>query len=132
MTPSPAAPALAAPAPALTGALADVLLVTGLGLAAAAATAVVLTRDPVRQAIVFSGHGLVLGLLFVILQPPDVALSQIGVGAVVVPLIVVLALHATRRHRTPTESDTESDGDTNGSSGGGGEPGARRADGGRR
>ncbi|WP_233618044.1 Na(+)/H(+) antiporter subunit B [Actinomadura sp. WAC 06369] len=122
------------PAPALTGALADVLLVTGFGLAAAAATAVVLTRDPVRQAIVFSGHGLVLGLLFVILQAPDVAMSQIGVGAVVVPLIVVLALHATRRHRPATDGDpdTESTESTDGTGGGAGEPGGRRADGGPR
>ncbi|QXJ26253.1 DUF4040 domain-containing protein [Actinomadura graeca] len=63
------------------------------------ATAVVLTRDPTRQAIVLSGYGLTLGLLFLILQAPDVAMSQIGVGTVVVPLVVILALHATRRYR---------------------------------
>nr|WP_185033923.1 DUF4040 domain-containing protein [Actinomadura coerulea] len=68
------------------------------------ATAVVLTRDPVRQAIVLSGYGMVLGLLFLILQAPDVAMSQIGVGTVLVPLLVVLALHATRRYR-----DTDKD-----------------------
>ncbi|MBE1536351.1 hydrogenase subunit MbhD domain-containing protein [Actinomadura algeriensis] len=101
-----------ASASALSGTLADVLPAIGLGLAAFTATAVVLTREPVRQAIVFSGHGLVLGLLFLILQAPDVALSQIGVGVVVVPLIVVLALHATRRYRT-TGDDT-GDRDTTG------------------
>ncbi|WP_242613979.1 hydrogenase subunit MbhD domain-containing protein [Actinomadura roseirufa] len=88
---------------ALSGPLADVLIGTGLALAALMATAVVLTRDPARQAIVLSGYGLVLGLLFLILQAPDVAMSQIGVGTVVVPLIVVLALHATRRHRDAPE-----------------------------
>ncbi|OLT20897.1 hypothetical protein BJF79_47030 [Actinomadura sp. CNU-125] len=102
-----------AAASALSGVLADVLLITGLGLAAFTATAVVLTRAPVRQAIVFSGHGLVLALLFLILQAPDVALSQIGVGAVVVPLIVVLTLHATRRYRTAGD-DTGAHGDTGG------------------
>jgi uncharacterized MnhB-related membrane protein len=65
----------------------------------------VLTRAPVRQAIVLSGYGLVLGLLFLVLQAPDVAMSQIGVGTVLLPLIVVLALHATRRHRRGEEDE---------------------------
>jgi uncharacterized MnhB-related membrane protein len=82
-----------------SGPLADALIVTALMMAAFMATAVVLTRDPTRQAIVLSGYGMVLGVLFLVLQAPDVAMSQIGVGTVVVPLIVVLALHATRRHR---------------------------------
>ncbi|TDD96736.1 DUF4040 domain-containing protein [Actinomadura rubrisoli] len=86
------------------------------------ATAVVLTRDPARQAIVLSGYGLTLGLLFLILQAPDVAMSQIGVGTVVVPLIVILALHATRHHRDNTGEDEGEDG----KAGGGGPDGARR------
>ncbi|MFB4303939.1 Na(+)/H(+) antiporter subunit B [Actinomadura sp. NTSP31] len=82
-----------------SGPLADALIATALMMAAFMATAVVLTRNPARQAIVLSGYGMVLGVLFLVLQAPDVAMSQIGVGTVVVPLIVVLALHATRRHR---------------------------------
>ncbi|NVI92422.1 hydrogenase subunit MbhD domain-containing protein [Actinomadura sp. BRA 177] len=39
-----------------------------------------LTRRTVRQAIVLSGYGMVLGLLFLILQAPAVAMSQLGVG----------------------------------------------------
>nr|WP_190856759.1 DUF4040 domain-containing protein [Actinomadura sp. RB99] len=83
------------------------------------ATAVVLTRNPARQAIVLSGYGMVLGVLFLILQAPDVAMSQIGVGTVVVPLIVVLALHATRRHREGGDTGEEDrrpdrDGDADG------------------
>ncbi|MBO2460915.1 DUF4040 domain-containing protein [Actinomadura sp. LCR2-06] len=79
------------------------------------ATAVVLTRNPARQAIVLSGYGMVLGVLFLVLQAPDVAMSQIGVGTVVVPLIVVLALHATRRYRKggdTGEDDHRPDDDT--------------------
>jgi uncharacterized MnhB-related membrane protein len=86
-------------ADALSGPLADALIAAALALTAAMATAVVLTRDPVRQAIVLSGYGATLGLLFLILQAPDVAMSQLGVGTVLLPLIVVLALHAARRHR---------------------------------
>ncbi|TYB41316.1 hydrogenase subunit MbhD domain-containing protein [Actinomadura chibensis] len=84
---------------ALSGPLAGVLIGVALALVVAMATAVVLTRDPARQAIVLSGYGLVLGLLFLVLQAPDVAMSQLAVGTVLVPLIVVLALHAARRHR---------------------------------
>lgn len=59
---------------------------------AAVATAVALTRDPLRQAMVASLYGLVLGVLFFAFQAPDVALSQTAVGAVALPLMVLLAL----------------------------------------
>ncbi|GAA2171110.1 Na(+)/H(+) antiporter subunit B [Actinomadura napierensis] len=104
-----------------SGPLADALIVTALMMAAFMATAVVLTRDPARQAIVLSGYGMVLGVLFLVLQAPDVAMSQIGVGTVVVPLIVVLALHATRRHRKggdTGEDDRHPDNDTTGTTAG--------------
>lgn len=79
--------------------MADLLVVAALGVVAAMATAVVLTRDPVRQAIVLSAYGICLGVLFLVLQAPDVAMSQIGVGTVIVPLIVVLALRAAGGRR---------------------------------
>ena len=65
-------------------------------LVAAAGTAVVLTRNPRDQAIVASFYGLVLGVMFLVLQAPDVALSQITVGAVALPLMIVLALAKVR------------------------------------
>ncbi len=88
--------------------MADALVLASLLLTAFMATAVVLTRDPARQAIVLSGYGLVLAVLFVVLQAPDVAMSQAAVGTVVVPLMVILAIHAIRRHHTsePDEDDT--------------------------
>lgn len=55
-------------------------------------TAVVLTRKPARQAIMLSVYGVLLGILFLSLSAPDVALSQIGVGTAVVPLVVMLAV----------------------------------------
>jgi uncharacterized MnhB-related membrane protein len=61
-------------------------------LVAAVATTVALTRDPLRQAMVASIYGLVLGVLFFAFQAPDVALSQTVVGAVALPLMVLLAL----------------------------------------
>ena len=56
------------------------------------ATAVVLARDPLRQAMLASIYGLVLGVLFFLFQATDVALSQTVVGAVALPLMVLLAL----------------------------------------
>ena len=61
-------------------------------LVAAVATTVALTRDPLRQAMIASIYGLVLGVLFFTFQAPDVALSQTVVGAVALPLMVLLAL----------------------------------------
>jgi uncharacterized MnhB-related membrane protein len=65
-------------------------------LVAAGGTAVVLTRDPLNQAIVASFYGLILGIMFLVFQAPDVALSQIAVGAVALPLMIVLALAKVR------------------------------------
>jgi uncharacterized MnhB-related membrane protein len=47
---------------------------------AAAATGVVFARDVARQAVVFGLFGFSLVLLFVVLQAPDVALSEFAVG----------------------------------------------------
>jgi uncharacterized MnhB-related membrane protein len=68
------------------------LQLTVVVLAGLAATATVLTRDLVRLALVSSAYGLVLVVLFVVLQAPDVALSQLVVGAVASPLIVLVAV----------------------------------------
>lgn len=59
---------------------------------ALAGTAVVVTRDPARQALVASVFGLSLAVLFLAFQAPDVALSQIVVGAVALPAMIMLAL----------------------------------------
>jgi energy-converting hydrogenase B subunit D len=65
---------------------------TALVLVAVTGTAVVLTREPLRQSIVLSFYGLLLGILFFLYQAPDVALSQITVGSVGVPLMLLLAI----------------------------------------
>jgi energy-converting hydrogenase B subunit D len=67
-----------------------------LTMIAAAGLGVVLTRDPLRQAIVVSFFGMLLGILFFVLQAPDVALSEIVVGAVASPLMILLALAKVR------------------------------------
>ncbi|MGN6663053.1 MAG: Na(+)/H(+) antiporter subunit B [Solirubrobacterales bacterium] len=68
------------------------LQVGALALVAVGAPMVVLVRDPLRQALCFGVFGTALAILFFVFQAPDVALSQIVVSAVGLPVIVVLAL----------------------------------------
>jgi energy-converting hydrogenase B subunit D len=75
-----------------------------LVLVAVAGGLVALARDPLRQAILASIFGLVLALLFFAVQAPDVALSQIVVGGVAMPTMILLALAEVRAH------DDEGDG----------------------
>ena len=74
----------------------NALQLAALVLVALAGTSVVAARDPLRQAMVASIYGLVLGILFFVFQAPDVGLSQTVVGAVALPLMILLALAKVR------------------------------------
>jgi uncharacterized MnhB-related membrane protein len=74
------------------------LQLVGLLLVAATGTAVALTRDPLRQAAASGVFGLALAALLMLLQAPDVALSQIGIGGVALPAMILLALAKIREH----------------------------------
>lgn len=76
-------------------------LVIGLALTLVllAGASVVLTAEPSRQAVTLSVFGLSLSVLFMVLQAPDVALSQLAVGTAVVPLMVMLAVSKIRGGR---------------------------------
>jgi energy-converting hydrogenase B subunit D len=73
------------------------LQTVALLLVALGAWAVVMARDPVRQAVVSSLYGLTLGILFFAFQAPDVALSNIVIGAVILPTLILLAIAKTRQ-----------------------------------
>jgi len=73
------------------------LQVTILVLVAAGATAVVLTRDQIRQVVSVSIYGLLLAVLFMAFQAPDVTLSELTVGAVALPLLLLLTLAKVRK-----------------------------------
>jgi energy-converting hydrogenase B subunit D len=74
----------------------NVLLAVALVLVGVVGFFVVAIRDPVRQAVVVSLFGILLGILFFALQAPDVALSEVVVGAVALPLMILLALAKIR------------------------------------
>lgn len=69
------------------------------------AAVVVFTMRPARQAVTLSVYGLLLTLLFVAVQAPDVALSQLAVGTAVVPLMVMLAVRKIEAHRRSGRDD---------------------------
>jgi uncharacterized MnhB-related membrane protein len=73
-------------------------------LTAVAGTSVVLTRTPRRQVMAIAANGLVLALLFMALQAPDVAFSELAVGTVATPLLFLVALASMRMDRSPDES----------------------------
>jgi uncharacterized MnhB-related membrane protein len=86
--------------------IAGTLIIVLLLATAATGTAVVLTRDPTQQAVVLSAYGLVLAVLMVALQAPDVALAQVGVGTAIVPLLVVLTVSKVD-HELSGDADEE-------------------------
>ncbi|HWM38344.1 MAG TPA: DUF4040 domain-containing protein [Streptomyces sp.] len=92
----------------------DVLIAVALFLVAATATAAVLNREPLRQALVLSFLGLALTLLFTFVQAPDVALSQLAVGSAVTPLMIVLTVGKVRRGSTSREHSIDDDDDDGG------------------
>ena len=75
----------------------DALQVTLLVLVAAGATAVVLIRAPVRQVLMLSTYGVLLAVLFLAFQAPDVTLSELTVGAVLLPAVLLLTLAKVRK-----------------------------------
>jgi uncharacterized MnhB-related membrane protein len=87
------------------------LVAVALTVVALAGTAVVLSDEPQRQAVTLSIFGTTLVVLFVVLQAPDVALSELGVGTAVVPLMVMLSIRTMRKDRAQhDEHDGEQDG----------------------
>ena len=76
-------------------------------LVAVSGAGVVLTRDPLEQAVAVSFYGLILALMFFLHQAPDVALSQIVVGAVALPLMILLALAKVHQQQEDREREDQ-------------------------
>ncbi len=68
---------------------------------------VVVARDPVRQTLLASLLSLLLAVLFFAVQAPDVALSELVIGSVAVPLMVLLAIAKIREQRARDEETHE-------------------------
>jgi energy-converting hydrogenase B subunit D len=85
----------------------SVVQVVALGLVAVGGTAVVASTDPLRQTFQLGIYGLSLTMLFFVFQAPDVALSEIVVSTIGLPVMILLALRKIREHDRAREEDRE-------------------------
>ncbi len=88
---------------------------TGLQVAALAGvalggTGVVIARDPLSQTLVIGIYGLTLTVLFFVFAAPDVALSEIVVSTVGLPVMILLALRKIREQERDRQDGQEEGG----------------------
>jgi energy-converting hydrogenase B subunit D len=67
------------------------------------------TRNTTEQVIALGFYGLVTALMFFFFQAPDVALSQITIGAVALPLMVMLAISRMKARDSARENSSSED-----------------------
>ena len=85
-----------------------VLQIAALAAVAIGGGAVVLASDPLKQTIVLGVYGMALSVLFFVFQDPDVALSEIVISTVGLPVMILLALrkvHESEREREQEEAE---------------------------
>jgi uncharacterized MnhB-related membrane protein len=82
-----------------------VLQAAALTVVAVGGLAVVCAVEPLRQTILLGVYGLGLTMLFFVFQAPDVALSEIVVSTVGLPLMVLLTLRKLREQRRERERE---------------------------
>lgn len=84
-----------------------VLQLAALAFVALGGTAVALAGDPLRQAILLGLFGFALAVLFLVFQAPDVALSEIVVSTVGLPVMILLALRKVRDQQRDRDRETK-------------------------
>ncbi len=85
----------------------SLLIAALLLLAAASGTGVALSRTPRRQVMAMAVNGLVLSLLFMALQAPDVAFAELAVGTAAVPLLFLAVLASVKMDRSAHRPEDE-------------------------
>jgi energy-converting hydrogenase B subunit D len=83
------------------------LQIMALAVVAVGGTAVVLASGPWRQTLVLGIYGLALSMLFFVVQAPDVALSEIVVSTVGLPVMILLALRKVRQQQEEHREEEE-------------------------
>jgi uncharacterized MnhB-related membrane protein len=84
-----------------------VLQIAALAAVAIGGAAVVLAADPLRQVLLLGIYGMSLTVLFFVFQDPDVALSEIVVSTVGLPVMVLLALRKVKEQREEREREEQ-------------------------
>jgi energy-converting hydrogenase B subunit D len=83
--------------------------IAALVVVALTGAAVPLTRRPLRQTLTVGVFGLSLSVLFFAFQAPDVALSEIVISTVGLPVMIVVALRKIREHAEEQEAESRPD-----------------------
>lgn len=78
------------------------LQVVAIVLVGATALTVVLQPDPLRQAMLNGLYTLLLVVLFMIFQAPDVALSMLVVGSIAYPVVLLTVIARVRQQSEDT------------------------------
>ncbi len=84
-----------------------ILQIAALAAVAVGGGAVVAAGDPLRQTLVLSIYGMALTMLFFLFQAPDVALSEIVVSTVGLPVMILLALRKVREHERERQRERD-------------------------
>ncbi|MGA8109215.1 MAG: DUF4040 domain-containing protein [Acidobacteriaceae bacterium] len=82
------------------------MMILGVGLLALIAVSafvIVRTDDVTNQLLALGFYGLLFALMFFVFQAPDVALSQITVGAIALPLMIMLAITRMKHRKAQRE-----------------------------
>jgi energy-converting hydrogenase B subunit D len=82
-----------------------ILQIAALVAVAVGGGAVVAAGDPLRQTLIMSVFGMALTMLFFVFQAPDVALSEIVVSTVGLPVLILLALRKVNAQEREREGD---------------------------
>ena len=83
------------------------LQIAALVLVAITGTVVVLIGEALRQTLVLGLYGFSLTLLFFTFQAPDVALSEIVVSGIGLPVIILAALRKIRQQEQSHEEGSD-------------------------
>ena len=81
------------------------LQIAALAAVALGGLGVVVTAEPLRQTMVLGIFGLGLTMMFFVFQAPDVALSEIVVSTVGLPVMILLALRKVREQEDEQRQD---------------------------
>lgn len=84
-----------------------VLQISALVAVTLSGTAVVASPDPLKQTLLLGIFGFALTMLFFVFQAPDVALSEIVVATVGLPVMVLLAIRKIRQQDEEHEGRDE-------------------------
>jgi uncharacterized MnhB-related membrane protein len=85
----------------------NAIQIVGLVAVALGGTAVVFTREALHQTLVLGIYGIALTFVFFAFQAPDVALSEIVVTSVGLPIIILAALRKIRQQEHRREHEQE-------------------------